>query len=74
MSREINQWPEEIIALNQELASGLHPKLEAFSTNTLMKIGPSSSVRLQHIAICAMDGMYEVEQLCEVVEKRFCRD
>jgi hypothetical protein len=69
MPREITQWPEEIIALNRELASGLHPKLEA-----LLNEYPDEDWSIKFGKIAAycnivMDGMYEVEQLCEVVEK-----
>lgn len=68
MAYEIVMFPAEIIELNKELASGLHPELEK-----MLEQGSATwEERFATIAAyceVAMDGMYEVETLCEVVEK-----
>ena len=60
-------WPEEIIELNRELATDLHPKLVA-----LLHGLPESTAfqdRIAHIAAyCGLvvDGMYDPEQIAKL--------
>lgn len=68
MAIEIVMFPDEIIELNRELASGYHPEL----AKQLIDGSVSWEERFATIAAycdVAMDGMYSVETLCEVVEK-----
>lgn len=69
MTREIVQWPEEIIALNKELATGLHPKLEVILNEYPGEDWATKFGKIAAYCDMAMDGMYEVSQLCEVVEQ-----
>lgn len=66
--RKLDIWPDEVIQLNRELASGLHPKLEA----NLSQIPDADfAERFSRIATycdIVMDGMYEVETLCQVIK------
>lgn len=72
-------WPEEIIELNQELASGLHPDLQPYLVDN---IGPGYGhdtlfiERLAAIAAyagVALDGLYDSDQIlviCKVITDR----
>lgn len=66
MPLELAFWPDEIIALNQELASGLHPQLE----RELAKLPDADFVsRFAEIgSYCeiALDGTYSSDQICEL--------
>lgn len=59
-------WPEEVIAINRELASGLHKELE----EKLATIHDGDWIeRFATIAAyceVALDGMYTSDQICEL--------
>ncbi len=67
---DIQLWPEPIIELNKELATGYHPKLEA----ALAAIGGGESEFIERFgtiaAYCdvALDGMYTSDQMVAMVE------
>jgi 1-aminocyclopropane-1-carboxylate deaminase/D-cysteine desulfhydrase-like pyridoxal-dependent ACC family enzyme len=74
MPLEIVMFPEEVIQLNRELATGLHPKLEAILSEVP---GDHDFVeRIAHIAAYCeiiLDSMYdenELAGLCELLRKR----
>jgi hypothetical protein len=74
MPLEIVMFPEEVIQLNRELATGLHPKLEKILSEVQ---GDYDFVeRIAHIAAYCeliLDSMYdgdELAKLCEVLRKR----
>ena len=67
---EIQQWPEEVIELNRELASGLHFPLEEI----LNGLGESVSFaeRIGHIAAYCdliLDGNYDSDQIIKICEE-----
>lgn len=67
MPREIQLWPEEVIALNRELANGLHAPLQEIMEN----VDPATSFaeRLGHIAAyceLALDGMYDENDIAKI--------
>lgn len=76
MPIELALWPEELIALNQELASGLHPDLQAYLVEN---IGPGyghETLLIERLAAIAayagvaLDGLYDSNQIltiCSVV-------
>lgn len=63
---KLELFPEGLIALNKELATGLHPKLE-----TLLANHPAGEweIKLSEIAAycqVALDGVYPPEQISEL--------
>jgi hypothetical protein len=68
MPLDIQLFPEEIIALNRELASGLHPELEL----TLKAIGGGNENWVERYAAIAaycevaLDGMYTPDQIVAI--------
>lgn len=74
MSLEMALWPEEIIEINRELASGLHPELEKKLEN-LQGDGNWIERFATIAAYCevALDGMYTSDQIvgiCRVLIPR----
>lgn len=66
MTREIKLFPEGLIALNKELATGLHPKLEKLLSN---HPADEWEIKLSEIAAycqVALDGVYPPEQISEL--------
>ena len=65
-SRKMEMFPEGVILLNKELATGLHPRLECL----LEKHPPEETeLRLAEIAAycgIAVDGIYGPEQISEL--------
>lgn len=74
MTANIQMWPDEVIRLNEELATGLHPKLEAIFTGLPPEI--DFAERLGHIAAYCdliLDGMYspdDIAGICGTLVKR----
>lgn len=76
MPIEMALWPEELIALNQELASGLHPDLQAYLVEN---VGPGyghENLLIERLAAIAayagvaLDGLYDSDQIlviCTVI-------
>lgn len=65
----IQLWPEEVIELNRELASGLHPRLEKI----LNELPPEQTLqeRLGHVAaycLIKVDAVFDEHSLME-----FCK-
>lgn len=60
-------WPDEIIELNRELSSGLHPELEA-ALEHLQSEGDWVERFATIAAYCevALDGMYTSDQIVEI--------
>lgn len=66
MTRKIEFFPEGVILLNRELATGLHPKLEARLAN---HPADETEIRLAEIAsYCGVvvNGVYEPDQIAEL--------
>lgn len=65
MPLELSLWPEEIIQLNKELATGLHPKLEKQLAGMDDFIERFATIA----AYCdvALDGMYTSDQMVAMV-------
>lgn len=64
---EIQLWPEEVIALNKELSSGLHYKLEAIMHDLPEHI--TFAERIGHIAAyceLVLDGMYSADDIAGI--------
>lgn len=68
MPLEIQLWPEEIIELNKELASGYHRELE----EQLKEVGSHESQWVERFATIAaycevaLDGMYSSDQIVAI--------
>lgn len=64
----LDLWPPEIIEINRELASGLHPQLEA----TLAGMDSTESGWIERFATIAaycevaLDGLYTSDQIIEL--------
>ena len=69
----IQQWPEEVIALNKELASGLHPSLEK---HLAQHSDEAIELRLARLAAWVgieVDATFDPDQLtnfCELIRVR----
>ena len=64
----IEEFPPEWINLNQELCSGLHPKLEPILAACAVD---DTDLKLAHIAsYCEvmLDGVYTLEERCRLCE------
>ena len=69
----IQLWPEEVIQLQKELSSGLHPKLYP-----ILEAIPSDDFPQRIAAICTycdivVDGHYDVDDivnLCRILNKK----
>lgn len=72
MAGELAYWPEPIIKLNEELATGLHPELEK-KLNAIQ--GEANFIeRFATIAAycdIALDGMYTSDQMVAMVQEFF---
>lgn len=75
MPLELTLWPDEIIEMNRELASGLHPELE----ETLSKLNGGDNGWIERFATIAaycevaLDGLYDSNQIvgiCRVLLPR----
>jgi hypothetical protein len=72
--RNITLWPEEVIELNRELASGLHPQLEGILGSLPAFVDMPE--RIGHIAAyceLVLDGAYnpdELAKLCGILVER----
>ena len=67
MAWQIEQWPDEVIALNKELANGLHQSLAQILEN----VDPATSFaeRIGHIAAYCdliLDGQYMPEDIANI--------
>lgn len=74
MPMEIEMFPDEVIALNRELANGLHPQLAAIMHELPPQV--SFQERIGHIAAYCdliLDGEYmpdEIAKICGELVKR----
>lgn len=67
VTHSIQMWPDEVIRLNEELATGLHPRLEAI----FQKLPPEIDFaeRMGHIAAycdLVLDGMYSPDDIAGI--------
>lgn len=63
-------WPDEVIALNKELASGLHPQLE----KQLQDLAGEDNFVERFATICAyceihLDGMYSSDDMLTIIRE-----
>lgn len=64
----IEMWPEPVIELNKELATGYHPELE-----TLLQTMPDQTFAERIAVICthckiAVDGLYTSDQIIDMID------
>lgn len=73
MTRTIEFFPDGYIALNAELATGLHPKLEKFlSEQPVDEVDLKLSI-IAHYCAILLDGTYTLEardKLCHILVGR----
>lgn len=73
MTLQIIQHPESVIALNRELASGLHPELERkIADSECTTAADRLAVVATHCSV-ALDGWYsgaDLEKLCAILYEK----